>query len=186
MEVCLYGAFGCDDFFLGEACARSSSATEGGVPNATFNYDWYSQQEVSSAVEENPDGVSSIVSSSWLMMGVFLGDGGTGGRGADGKLTHVPYPGGRAGFRDSTALCCGKDGTTFLYMITETCNLCLVEMNWNKEQRPSRTVCSRKRERNVWTGCRRIRWCSLLSLLPFCASSSHARPRNRCMCPSPL
>lgn len=58
MSVCLNGLFGCDEFFLAETCAKSSNTTEGGAPRATFIYDWFGQQEVSSSVEQSLDGVS--------------------------------------------------------------------------------------------------------------------------------
>ena len=59
MGVCLHVGFGCDDFFLTEACAQSSNTTEGGSRNGTFIFGWESeQQQVSSTVEKSVDGVS--------------------------------------------------------------------------------------------------------------------------------
>lgn len=59
MGVCLHVGFGCDDFFLTEACAQSSNTTEGGSRNGTFIFGWVSeQQQVSATVEKSVDGVS--------------------------------------------------------------------------------------------------------------------------------
>lgn len=81
MKVCLYNAFGCDEVSLSEACAKSSSSTEAGAPNATFNSGLDTQQEVSSAVE-NGDGVSKqnrVVA--WAHRVVTLGGRGRRGEG---------------------------------------------------------------------------------------------------------
>eukprot|EP00752_Nemacystus_decipiens_P015924 g14231.t1 len=60
MGVCLNGFFGCDEFFLTEACAMSSNMTEGVSRNATFFSGWDSER-VSSVVEPSPDGTAWCV-----------------------------------------------------------------------------------------------------------------------------
>lgn len=61
MGVCLYVGFGCDEFFLTEACAKSSNTTEGGAQNGTLNYDWDGKrQSVSSTMEQSLDGVGCV------------------------------------------------------------------------------------------------------------------------------
>lgn len=57
--MCLHVGFGCDEFWLTEACSKSSNMTEGGSRSATFVYGWDSKrQKVSSTVEPSVDGVS--------------------------------------------------------------------------------------------------------------------------------
>jgi len=62
-----------------EACARSSNVTEGGVPNATFNFDFSNQKSVASTVHEGFSKVREPIKLSGIMPGTSV-DGPVGSR----------------------------------------------------------------------------------------------------------